>query len=117
MEKSGDEEAPLLASYDGVEFASIDRPSKLLHGRASFKLKISQVDMEDKFQIFVCGISKFLNNQFSFAAKLYNNYLFSSLGKYEDNGSLYMVILSFVFEIFESFANWGSCTSAFLEYP
>lgn len=48
MEKSGDEEAPLLASYDGVEFASSDRPSKLLHGRASFKLKISQVDTQDK---------------------------------------------------------------------
>lgn len=46
VEKSGDEEAPLLASYDGVEFASSDRPSKLLHGRASFKLKISQVDMQ-----------------------------------------------------------------------
>lgn len=62
MEKSGDEEAPLLASYDGVEFASSDRPSKLLHGRASFKLKISQVDMQDKSAGICCRISKFLNN-------------------------------------------------------
>lgn len=43
MEKTNDGEAPLLTSYDGIEFASYDRPSKILHGRASFKLKISQV--------------------------------------------------------------------------
>ncbi|GKV34444.1 hypothetical protein SLEP1_g42817 [Rubroshorea leprosula] len=43
VEKTNDEEAPLLASYDGIEFASYDRPSKLVQGRASFKLKISQV--------------------------------------------------------------------------
>ncbi|XP_037495062.1 SH2 domain-containing protein B [Jatropha curcas] len=43
LEKTSDAEAPLLISYDGIEFASSDRPSKLLHGRASFKLKISQV--------------------------------------------------------------------------
>ena len=36
-------EAPLLTSYEGVEFPSTDRPIKLLNGRASFKLKISQV--------------------------------------------------------------------------
>lgn len=44
MEKTSDGEAPLLTTYDGMEFNSSDRPSKLLHGRASFKLKISQVD-------------------------------------------------------------------------
>lgn len=38
-----DAEAPLLISYEGVEFPSTDRPIKLLNGRASFKLKISQV--------------------------------------------------------------------------
>lgn len=52
VEKSGDEEAPLLASYDGVEFASIDRPSKLLHGRASFKLKISQLSSKCDNKLF-----------------------------------------------------------------
>lgn len=43
MENTTDEEAPLLTSYDGIEFSSCERPSKLLLGRASFKLKISQV--------------------------------------------------------------------------
>lgn len=43
VEKPDDAEAPLLTSYDGIEFASSDRPSRLLHGRASFKLKISQL--------------------------------------------------------------------------
>lgn len=43
VEKTNEEETPLLASYDGIEFASHDGPSKLLDGRASFKLKISQV--------------------------------------------------------------------------
>lgn len=43
VENTTDGEAPLLASYDGIEYASCERPSKLLQGRASFKLKISQV--------------------------------------------------------------------------
>lgn len=43
MENTTDAEAPLLASYDGIEYASCGRPSKMLQGRASFKLKISQV--------------------------------------------------------------------------
>lgn len=43
VEKSEDGEAPLLTSSDGFEFPSDDRPTKLLQGRASFKLKISQV--------------------------------------------------------------------------
>ena len=43
VEKTSDDEAPLLTTYDGIEFASCDRPSKIMHGRASFKLKISQV--------------------------------------------------------------------------
>lgn len=45
VENTTDGEAPLLASYDGIEYASCERPSKLLQGRASFKLKISQVLM------------------------------------------------------------------------
>lgn len=52
VEKSSDEEAPLLASYDGVEFASSDRPSKLLNGRASFKLKISQLSSKCDNKLF-----------------------------------------------------------------
>ncbi|XP_047150279.1 SH2 domain-containing protein A-like [Vigna umbellata] len=45
VENTTDDEAPLLASYDGIEFSSRERPSKLMLGRASFKLKISQVKM------------------------------------------------------------------------
>ena len=45
VEKSKDiAEVPLLTTFDGVEFPSIERPIKLIHGRASFKLKISQVN-------------------------------------------------------------------------
>lgn len=36
-------EAPLLISREGVEFSAGDRSIKLLNGRSSFKLKISQV--------------------------------------------------------------------------
>ncbi|CAN4104300.1 unnamed protein product [Withania somnifera] len=42
VEKPVDADAPLLTSYDGIEYASSDRPSKVISGRASFKLKISQ---------------------------------------------------------------------------
>lgn len=44
-----DAEAPLLTTFDGVEFPSTERPIKLVHGRASFKLKISQVS--DVFRV------------------------------------------------------------------
>lgn len=43
VQDTNDAEAPLLTSYDGIEYAASDRPSKLISGRASFKLKISQV--------------------------------------------------------------------------
>ncbi|KAL5724310.1 hypothetical protein ACHQM5_007587 [Ranunculus cassubicifolius] len=43
VEKPNDAEAPLLTTFDGIEYASALRPTKLLHGRASFKLKISQL--------------------------------------------------------------------------
>lgn len=36
-------EAPLLITYEGVEFSADDRPIKLFNGRSSCKLKISQV--------------------------------------------------------------------------
>ncbi|KAK6134438.1 hypothetical protein DH2020_031817 [Rehmannia glutinosa] len=42
VENTIDAEPPLLMSYDGIEYASHDRPCKLINGRASFKLKISQ---------------------------------------------------------------------------
>ncbi|KAF6135540.1 hypothetical protein GIB67_015393 [Kingdonia uniflora] len=46
VEKPDDAESPLLTFYDGIEFSSSARPSKLLHGRASFKLRISQCDAD-----------------------------------------------------------------------
>lgn len=61
VEKTNEEEAPLLASYDGTEFAACDRPSKLSKGRASFKLKISKLSSKcDNRQFCIkLGISKF----------------------------------------------------------
>ncbi|EOY13581.1 SH2 domain protein A, putative isoform 3, partial [Theobroma cacao] len=66
VEKTNDEEAPLLASYDGIEFASSDRPSKLLNGRASFKLKISKLSSKSENRQFCIkfGISKFEGYRF-----------------------------------------------------
>ncbi|GLU17757.1 hypothetical protein SLE2022_341130 [Rubroshorea leprosula] len=52
VEKTIDEEAPLLASYDGIEFSSYDKPSKLVQGRASFKLKISQLSSKCENRLF-----------------------------------------------------------------
>lgn len=52
VEKPNDEEAPLLISSDGIEFASWDRPSKLINGRASFKLKISQLSSKCDNRLF-----------------------------------------------------------------
>ncbi|GAV78685.1 hypothetical protein CFOL_v3_22150 [Cephalotus follicularis] len=52
VEKTSDEEAPLLTICDGVEFSSSDRPIKLLHGRASFKLKISQLSSRCENRMF-----------------------------------------------------------------
>ncbi|KAL8148742.1 SH2 domain-containing protein B-like [Apium graveolens] len=52
VEKPIDAEAPLLTSYDGIEFASWDRPSKLINGRASFKLKISQLSSKCDKKLF-----------------------------------------------------------------
>ncbi|KAI3892048.1 hypothetical protein MKX03_030882 [Papaver bracteatum] len=52
VEKPNDAEAPLLTSYDGIEFASSARPSKLIHGRATFKLKISQLSSKCDNRLF-----------------------------------------------------------------
>ncbi|KAG6688965.1 hypothetical protein I3842_11G152900 [Carya illinoinensis] len=52
VENTTDGEAPLLASYDGIEYASCERPSKLLQGRASFKLKISQLSSKCDNRLF-----------------------------------------------------------------
>ncbi|KAK6946584.1 hypothetical protein RJ641_000057 [Dillenia turbinata] len=52
VEKPHDADASLLTSYDGIEFAACDRPSKLLHGRASFKLKISQLSSKCDNRLF-----------------------------------------------------------------
>ncbi|KAJ7555329.1 hypothetical protein O6H91_05G032600 [Diphasiastrum complanatum] len=50
-----DAEAPLLTTFDGVEFPSVERPIKLVHGRASFKLKISQLSSKCDNRLFrVC---------------------------------------------------------------
>lgn len=56
VEKSKDNaEAPLLTTFDGVEFPSTERPIKLIHGRASFKLKISQLSSKCDNRLFrVC---------------------------------------------------------------
>ncbi|KAI5662258.1 hypothetical protein M9H77_21581 [Catharanthus roseus] len=52
VEETNDAEAPLLTSYDGIEYASSDRPSKLISGRASFKLKISQLSSKCDNRLF-----------------------------------------------------------------
>lgn len=52
VEKSEDGEAPLLVSCDGVEYASSDRSVKLVSGRASFKLKISQLSSKCDNKLF-----------------------------------------------------------------
>ncbi|XAR56410.1 hypothetical protein NMG60_11036887 [Bertholletia excelsa] len=52
VEKPNDAEAPLLTSYDGIEFSCSDRPSKLINGRSSFKLKISQLSSKCDNRLF-----------------------------------------------------------------
>ncbi|CAA0815900.1 SH2 domain protein B [Striga hermonthica] len=52
VENSLDAESPLLTSYDGHEYASHDRPCKLTNGRASFKLKISQLSSKCENRLF-----------------------------------------------------------------
>ncbi|XP_072986319.1 SH2 domain-containing protein A-like isoform X1 [Typha latifolia] len=56
VEKSrDDEEAPLLTSCDGLEYPSPDKPVSLLRGRATFKLKMSQLSSKSDNRLFhVC---------------------------------------------------------------
>lgn len=52
VERSGDgAEAPLLTSFDGTELPSTERPVMIRHGRATFKLKISQVRFSNNLQV------------------------------------------------------------------
>ncbi|KAL3503053.1 hypothetical protein ACH5RR_037502 [Cinchona calisaya] len=50
--ETNDAEAPLLTTYDGIEYASSDRGSKLIGGRASFKLKMSQLSSKCDNKLF-----------------------------------------------------------------
>ncbi|XP_071691889.1 SH2 domain-containing protein A-like [Rutidosis leptorrhynchoides] len=52
VENTDDSETPLLTTSDGIEFASCDRPSKLINGRASFRLKISQLSSKCDNRLF-----------------------------------------------------------------
>ncbi|KAK4493298.1 hypothetical protein RD792_017823, partial [Penstemon davidsonii] len=52
VEYASDAEPPLLVSYDGIEYASHDISSKLISGRASFKLKISQLSSKCDNRLF-----------------------------------------------------------------
>ncbi|KAI4366029.1 hypothetical protein MLD38_021957 [Melastoma candidum] len=52
-----DADAPLLTSFDGLEFDSKDRSSKLVKGRASFKLKISQLSSKCDNRLFCIKFS------------------------------------------------------------
>ncbi|XP_065029568.1 SH2 domain-containing protein A-like isoform X1 [Musa acuminata AAA Group] len=56
VEKTRDDaEAPLLTSCDGLEYPSTDRPVMLLRGRATYKLKISQLSSKCDNRLFrVC---------------------------------------------------------------
>ncbi|XP_068634618.1 SH2 domain-containing protein B-like isoform X2 [Aristolochia californica] len=61
-----DSDAPLLISYDGVEYPSTDRAIKLLHGRASFKLKISQLSSKCDGRLFRVHFESLKGEKFPF---------------------------------------------------
>ncbi|PIM97698.1 hypothetical protein CDL12_29830 [Handroanthus impetiginosus] len=52
VENTTDAEPPLLMSYDGIEYDAHDKPCKLINGRASFKLKISQLSSKCDNRLF-----------------------------------------------------------------
>lgn len=52
VEHTTDAEPPLLMNCDGIEYSSHDRPCKLINGRASFKLKISQLSSKCDNRLF-----------------------------------------------------------------
>lgn len=76
-----DAEAPLLTTFDGVEFPSTERPIKLIHGRASFKLKISQVNWKEMFLRTPCPWNSALmfihytESNFSISSKVWSEYI------------------------------------------
>ncbi|OAY66879.1 hypothetical protein ACMD2_11743 [Ananas comosus] len=64
VEKSRDEkEAPLLTSCDGLEYPSSDKPVSLLRGRATFKLKISQLSSKSDNRLFRVRFHSLHNTQ------------------------------------------------------
>lgn len=52
VEDTYDAEAPLITSYNGLEYASSDIPIKFINGRASFKLKIAQLSSRCDNRLF-----------------------------------------------------------------
>ncbi|XP_047979882.1 SH2 domain-containing protein B-like [Salvia hispanica] len=52
VENTNDAEPPVFVNCDGIEYASHDRPCKLINGRASFKLKISQLSSKCDNRLF-----------------------------------------------------------------
>lgn len=52
VENTTDAEPPLLMNCDGIEYATHDRPCRLINGRASFKLKISQLSSKCDNRLF-----------------------------------------------------------------
>ncbi|XP_047962216.1 SH2 domain-containing protein A-like [Salvia hispanica] len=52
VENTTDAEPPLLMNCDGIEYASHERPCKLINGRASVKLKISQLSSKCDNRLF-----------------------------------------------------------------
>ncbi|XP_057766352.1 SH2 domain-containing protein A isoform X2 [Salvia miltiorrhiza] len=64
VENTTDAEPPLLMNCDGIEYASHNRLCKLINGRASFKLKISQLSSKCDNRLFqimfdVPGLGKY----------------------------------------------------------
>jgi len=53
VEKSRDDsEPPLLITCEGLEYPAISRPLPIIHGRALFKLKISQLSSKCDNKLF-----------------------------------------------------------------
>ncbi|XP_021842567.2 SH2 domain-containing protein B isoform X1 [Spinacia oleracea] len=52
VEKSKDDDAPLLTTCNGLEFPSDDKPRKLLRGRASFQLNVCRLSSECDNKMF-----------------------------------------------------------------
>ncbi|KAL9232490.1 hypothetical protein vseg_007598 [Gypsophila vaccaria] len=57
VENAEDDEAPLLTICDGLEFPSVDKPSRFFQGRASLKLNVSQLSSECDNKLFCIKLS------------------------------------------------------------